>query len=81
MPGCGASPNPRDMKVQVHTQTAQEVPVITSEPRNNLNCVGDGQTACSTALGGPKESSASMDDLQGVVAGESSQTGFELQGR
>ena len=52
-----------------------------AEPRNNLNCVGDGQTACSTALGGPKESSASMDDLQGVVAGESSQTGFELQGR
>ena len=68
------------MKVQVHTQTAQEVLVITSEPRNNLNRVGDGQTARSTVLGGPKESSASMDDLQGVVAGESSQTGFELQG-
>ena len=45
-----------------------------AEPRHNLNCVGDGQTARSMVLGGPKESGASALTyrawLQGKVAGQ-----------
>ena len=59
----------------------QRVPCGTDRELLSRTGVRVGQTARSTVLGGPKESSASMDDLQGVVAGESSQTGFELQGR
>lgn len=79
-PGRGTSPPP-----QRHEGACTHTDCMGSSRHNvwtyNLNCVGDGQTACSMVLGSPKESSAGMDDLQGVAAGERSWTGFELQGR